>query len=81
MASRRAPQILRSSLTQLTRTPLNGARLLPALTARAAAVTQSPTVTLPFQQARGMKTIDFAGTKETVYGACFTTCIYEVLIV
>lgn len=26
-------------------------------------------VTTPFQQVRGVKTIDFAGTKETVYGA------------
>ena len=26
-------------------------------------------VAIPFQQTRGIKTIDFAGTKETVYGA------------
>jgi ketol-acid reductoisomerase len=72
MASRRAPQLLRSSLAQAAKAPLGGARVLPALsglTARTAAlVTQRATVSLPFEQARGMKTIDFAGTKETVYG-------------
>jgi hypothetical protein len=75
MAARRAPQLLRSSLAQAAKAPLGGGRVLPALsglTARMAApVSQRAAVSLPFEQARGLKTIDFAGTKETVYGKVF----------
>jgi ketol-acid reductoisomerase len=72
MASRRAPQALRSSLAQLSKSPIaNGARFTPALLARASAPSVSRSaVALPLQQTRGMKTIDFAGTKEVVYGLC-----------
>jgi ketol-acid reductoisomerase len=67
MASR---QLLRS-LAQAAKAPLSGARALPlvSLTARTSVlVSQRAAVSVPFEQARGLKTIDFAGTKETVYG-------------
>lgn len=74
MASRRAPQALRSSLSQLSRSAVApGARFTPALLARAAPTASRAAVAGSVQQTRGMKTIDFAGTKETVYGSfyCF----------
>jgi ketol-acid reductoisomerase len=75
MAARRAPQVLRASLAQVAKAPLAGARVATVLTARtASAVTQRAAVAGPFQQTRGMKTIDFAGTKETVFGELLVLC-------
>jgi ketol-acid reductoisomerase len=70
MAARRAPQALRSSLSQLAKSSaVNGARFAPLLAGRAVLpAVQRAAVAGPLQQSRGMKTIDFAGTKETVYG-------------
>lgn len=69
MASRRAPQALRSSLSQLSKATIApGARFTPALLARAAPTASRAAVAASLQQTRGLKTIDFAGTKETVYG-------------
>jgi ketol-acid reductoisomerase len=70
MASRRAPQALRSSLSQLAKsTAQTGARFTPLIASRAAlpAVSRAATA-LPIQQTRGLKTVDFAGVKEDVYG-------------
>ena len=71
MASKSASRALRRSLSkQLALNPcqrrglftgFNGARPLAAQLPKA-------TCTANAQQWRGMKTIDFAGTKETVYG-------------
>ncbi|KAF2675299.1 ketol-acid reductoisomerase [Microthyrium microscopicum] len=68
MAARRAPQAIRSALSQLTKSStIHGARMTPLVAARAAPAAVRGAVGLPVQQTRGMKTIDFAGTKETVY--------------
>jgi hypothetical protein len=71
MAARRAPQALRSSLSQLVKSPaITGARFAPLLAAGRVAVPalQRAAVGGQLQQTRGLKTIDFAGTKEDVYG-------------
>jgi ketol-acid reductoisomerase len=71
MASRRAPQALRSSLSQLAKNSAStGARFTPLLASRAAlpAVARTAASSVSVQQTRGLKTIDFAGTKEDVYG-------------
>jgi ketol-acid reductoisomerase len=69
MASRRAPQAIRSSLSQVAKySTSNGARFSPALLTRASASTVKPAVTISMQQTRGKKTVDFAGVKEVVHG-------------
>lgn len=69
MASRRAPRALRGSLAQLGKPSVSGRTgFAPLLAVRAAVPAQRAAVGLPFQQIRGVKTIDFAGTKEDVYG-------------
>jgi len=74
MASRHSSQALRSLLSQLSRNSItNSSRLTPTLFSRAITtastkIATKSTVTHSIQQARGMKTIDFAGTKEVVYG-------------
>lgn len=67
MASKTLPRALRLS-TRVAfprRSLVTAARARPALAAAPAA--RSPVVV----PARGVKTIDFAGTKETVYGEYF----------
>lgn len=63
MASKTLPRALRLSTRVAVprRTLVTAARARPSL---AAPVQRSPVVV----PARGVKTIDFAGTKETVYG-------------
>lgn len=69
MASRGATRALRSSLKQLA-TPIAQRRAFAAAVnaARTGANAAPRAVSVPFQQRRGVKTIDFAGTRETVYG-------------
>jgi ketol-acid reductoisomerase len=68
MAARRAPRALCSSIAQLTKPSVAGRAFTPLLAARAAAPVAQRYVAASFQQTRGIKTIDFAGTKEKVYG-------------
>ncbi len=80
MASRAATKALRTSTAKQLILPvvqrrtltnaLNVARPLTAAAPRAA-------FARAVHQKRGMKTIDFAGHKETVYGA-FETCCQEI---
>ena len=73
MASRSATRALRSSLKQLA-TPIAHRRtFIAAMNAARPGAVAGPraAVSLPLQHARGVKTIDFAGTKETVYGVHF----------
>lgn len=76
MASRTATKALRSSaVKQLTTSNAQRRTFVSALNAaRTASVTstKSAFVAPSTQQKRGLKTIDFAGTKETVFGACDT---------
>jgi ketol-acid reductoisomerase len=67
MASRPAARALRQTARQLAATPAQKRTFVTALRAGLTAAPK-PTVTSHFQQTRGKKTIDFAGTKETVYG-------------
>lgn len=72
MASRSASRTLRSSLSkQLPAAPTQRRSIVPAVNAARIATTHvaRPAFALQTQQWRGMKTIDFAGTKETVYGS------------
>lgn len=69
MASRGATRALRSSLKQFAAPIVQRHTFTAAVNAaRIGAVAAPRTVTVPFQQRRGVKTIDFAGTRETVYG-------------
>ena len=84
MASRSASKALRSSFTkQLTSPTVQRRTFVSAFNAatrplNAAAVTK-PAFAGAVQQVRGMKTIDFAGHKETVFGKIAlplsTTCL------
>lgn len=72
MASRPAARALRASFRSLSTASKTSRRSLvtnasavrPALVAAA----RAPLTTTTQTQTRGIKTIDFAGTKETVYG-------------
>lgn len=70
MASRSASRALRASAKQLATPAVQRRTFVSALNAARAGVTAAPraAVTAPFVQKRGVKTVDFAGTKETVYG-------------
>ena len=73
MACRGASRAFRSSLKSLA-TPVAQRRTFIAAVNAAKCAAPRAAVTVPFQQRRGVKTIDFAGTKETVYGmenCCF----------
>jgi ketol-acid reductoisomerase len=63
MASRPAARALRQTARQLAASPAQKRTFVSALRAAPKAA-----VTSQFQQTRGIKTIDFAGTKETVFG-------------
>jgi len=69
MASRRAGQALRASLAPLSRQSVNFASRFTSSTGLRAVAPSMQRIAfgLPVQQSRGMKTIDFAGTKETVF--------------
>ncbi len=67
MASRPIARALRQTARQLAVAPAQKRTFVSAVQAGARAVPKAA-VTSQFQQRRGVKTIDFAGTKETVYG-------------
>jgi hypothetical protein len=67
MASRTASRALRQTARQFAATPAQKRTFVSALRAGVTAAPKAA-VTTQFQQTRGVKTIDFAGTKETVYG-------------
>lgn len=69
MASRPVARASRQIARQLA-APVQKRTFVSALNAARAGVTAAPkaAVSTSFQQVRGVKTIDFAGTKETVYG-------------
>lgn len=71
MASRPAARVLRQSARQIAAPAVQRRTFVSALQAARAGATAAPkaAVTTSFQQVRGKKTIDFAGHKETVYGA------------
>jgi len=68
MASRPAARALRHTARQLVATPAQKRTFVSALRAGASKPAPRAAVAAQFQQTRGVKTIDFAGTKETVYG-------------
>lgn len=71
MASRSFTRALRSPLTRHLPAPAAQRRTLISasrLARTGVATPLKPIVTGPLQHCRGLKQIDFAGTKETVYG-------------
>lgn len=71
MASRPASRALRQTARQLASAPAVQKRtFVSALNAVRASATAAPraAVSSQFQQVRGVKTMDFAGVKEDVYG-------------
>lgn len=76
MASRSFSRVFRSSVTrQLVPVTQQRTLVLASKYARTVlAATEKLPVTVSSQQSRGIKTIDFAGTKETVYGMTGHQC-------
>ena len=70
MASRTATRALRSSLRQAVKAPAVQQRtFVSAINAASRpALAQAPKAANAFVQQRGVKTVDFAGHKEDVYG-------------
>ena len=69
MASRTASRALRQTARQLATPAVQRRTLVTGLNAARASAVAVPKVAAPvFSQTRGVKTIDFAGTKEKVYG-------------
>jgi len=70
MASRSFTKALRSPLARQLASPATQRRTFVAAAGavRASAVKARPALAGAAQQSRGVKTIDFAGTKEDVYG-------------
>ena len=70
MASRTASRALRSSLRQTVKAPAVQQRTFVSAVNAASrpALAQAPKAAAPFVQQRGVKTVDFAGHKEDVYG-------------
>ena len=70
MASRPVARASRQIARQLTAPTVQKRTFVSALNAARAGVAAAPkaAVSTSFQQVRGVKTVDFAGTKETVYG-------------
>ncbi|KAF2436543.1 ketol-acid reductoisomerase [Tothia fuscella] len=66
MASRNAGRALRSSIAQLVKPAVQRRSFVAAANAARAGAPKAA-VSTSFQQTRGVKTIDFAGTKEDVY--------------
>lgn len=75
MASRNASRALRSSLAQLAKPAVQRRTFVVAANAVRSAAPKAA-VSTSFQQTRGVKTIDFAGTTEKVYGMTFSLTIY-----
>ncbi len=76
MASRSFSRVFRSSVTRQL-VPVTQQRTLVSASKYARTVlaaTEKLPVTVSSQQSRGIKTIDFAGTKETVYGMTGHQC-------
>lgn len=75
MASRPASRALRQTARQVASSApaVQRRTFVSALNAARSGVAAGPkaAVSSQFQQKRGVKTIDFAGTKETVYGLLF----------
>ena len=74
MASRSLSKTLRAPLArQITAVPRVQQRSFAAARSlvRATAVARPAAASFQHQQVRGVKTIDFAGSKEDVYGNCF----------
>lgn len=71
MASRTASRALRASARQLAAPAVQRRTFVSALNAASKGVVAAAprAAAMPQQQTRGMKTIDFAGTKEVVFGA------------
>lgn len=67
MASRTTPRALKASIGRLSTPTIRRQSLSTAFTVTRTARTPRPA--LICQQTRTIKTVDFAGTKETVYGA------------
>jgi ketol-acid reductoisomerase len=67
MASRQAPRALRNAARQLAAAPAQKRTFVSAINAASRAAPKAA-VSAQFQQTRGLKTVDFAGHKETVYG-------------
>ena len=71
MASRSFSRALRSSLSHQSTSPVIQRRTLISAskyTRTSLTAPLKPSIISPIQQTRGVKTIDFAGTKEVVYG-------------
>ena len=70
MASRTATRALRSSLRQAAKAPAVQQRTFVSAVNAASrpALAQAPKAAQQFVQQRGIKTVDFAGHKEDVYG-------------
>lgn len=71
MSARTASNALRSSAKQLARPAARQQRNYIAAALQAGktnAIRQSPKVAVSSQQTRGVKTVDFAGVKEQVFG-------------
>lgn len=79
--SRQTTRAFRQASRQMAAAPAAAQRrtFVSALNAaRSGVAAQGPRVTVSagFQQTRGVKTIDFAGTKETVYGMFWRLMIH-----
>ena len=68
MASRSFSRALKSPLSRQLISPAVQRRSLASAARIGLAARTQPVVSTSIQQNRGLKTIDFAGTKETVYG-------------
>lgn len=68
MASRQAPRALRNAARQLAAAPAQKRTFVSAINAASRTAAPKAAVSTQFQQTRGIKTVDFAGTKETVFG-------------
>jgi len=72
MASRTFVRALRSPASRQFVAPVQKRTIVTAFSAARAAVAVAPRFAgVPLQQKRGVKTIDFAGVKEEVYGWLF----------
>lgn len=80
MTSRPVSRALRQTARQLAASPAQKRTFVSALRAGASAAPKAAVIS-QFQQTRGIKTIDFAGTKETVYGNSMSkvSAIEEIL--
>lgn len=77
MASRSFSKALRSPLARQFSSPAIQRRTLVSSLGGARATVARAAVTGPVQQARGLKTIDFAGHEEQVFGMFYSVvCIF-----